>query len=216
MPAIIRAALGDQLGRLLLCDVVLAITVCTLTVHAAVVRLVFAMARDNGLPGAEALAKVPEASRAPTLPAILLGAGAIALLAMHADFPQVVEVMASVAIVWANLAYLFVTAPLLARRLRGEDPRPEGLFHLGRWGLPVNALAVAWGLGVVVNMGYPRPEVYGEPWHRRYIAPLATAALLAVGAAVYGMVVRHRRAGVLEDHTATWPVGGSVEGGGVR
>ena len=42
---------------------------------------------------------------------------------VNANFPQVVEVLASVAIAWANLAYLLVTVPLLVRRLRdGAGP----------------------------------------------------------------------------------------------
>ena len=65
MPAIIKAALGTGWGRLLLLDVVLAITVCTLTVHASAVRLVFAMARDNNLPFSVALARLPERTGLP-------------------------------------------------------------------------------------------------------------------------------------------------------
>ena len=66
MPYVIREVLGGRLGRLLLCDLVLAVTVCTLTVHAAAVRLMFAMARDNNLPFSEPLARVSETSRTPT------------------------------------------------------------------------------------------------------------------------------------------------------
>ena len=187
-------------------DVVLAIAVCTLTVHAAAVRLVFAMARDNGLPGSRSLARMPGSTRTPTLPAILLGLGALAILAANANFPQIVEVMASVAIAWANLAYLFVTVPQLVRRLRDRGDRRtseavEGLFSLGRWGLPVNVLAVVWGVLIVVNVGWPRTEVYGEPWYRRFAAPLATAAMLGAGWACRSRVGR-RGGDVLEDHRA--------------
>ncbi len=205
MATIIREVLGPGWGRLLLLDVALAIAVCTLAVHAAAVRLMFAMARDNGLPGSGALAKMPGSSRTPRLPAVLLGLGALAILAANAGFPRVVEVLASVAIVWANLAYLFVTAPLLARRLRdrarGGRRRREGLFTLGRWGLPVNALAVAWGVLIVLNVGWPRAEVYGDAWYRRYAALLGTAAMLGAGWSCRGWVGR-RRAGVLEEHRA--------------
>jgi urea carboxylase system permease len=205
MPSIIKGALGSGWGRVLLWDVVLAVAVCTLTVHAAAVRLLFSMARDNSLPCSEALARLPESSRTPLLPAVLLGACAVAILLVNLDSPRVVEVMTSVAVAWANLAYLFVTVPLLFRRLRGRSragaPRAEGLFHLGRWGLPVNVLAVAWGVAVVVNVGWPRPEIYGTAWYHRYGAPLATAAMLAAGAGYYGLS-RRGRAGVLEGHRA--------------
>ena len=203
MAAIVQDALGSAWGRLLLADVVLAIAVCTLTVHAAAVRLIFAMARDNGLPGSGSLARMPGSTRTPRLPAVLLGLGALAILLANANLPQIVEVMASVAIVWANLAYLFVTVPQLVRRLRdgAGRRRADGLFHLGRWGLPVNALAVAWGCSIVLNVGWPRAEVYGEAWYRRFAAPLATAAMLGAGWFCRSRVVR-REAGVLEEHRA--------------
>ncbi len=80
MPAIIHGAIGPTWGRLLLADVVLAIVVCTLTVQAAAVRLVFAMARDNSLPWSGALAAVGGSVRSPRLPAHLVGLAAIAIL----------------------------------------------------------------------------------------------------------------------------------------
>jgi urea carboxylase system permease len=208
MAAIIQDALGSVWGQLLLADVVLAIAVCTLTVHAAAVRLIFAMARDNSLPGSGALASMPGSSRTPRLPAVLLGLGALAILIANANFPQIVEVMASVAIVWANLAYLFVTVPLLIRRWRerGRRRRVDGLFHMGRWGLPVNVLAVAWGLMIVVNIAWPRAEVYGEAWYRRFAAPLATVGMLGAGL-LCRMLVGRREVGVLEEHRAPVFVG---------
>lgn len=208
MATIIKGSLGPGWGRLLLVDVALAIAVCTLTVHAAAVRLIFAMARDNNLPFSGALAAMPGSGRTPRLPALLLGGVATALLVANANFPRIVEVMASVAIVWANLAYLLVTAPQLAHRLRGGPsggtPRPDGRFRLGRWGLPINVLAVAWGVLIVVNVGWPRPEVYGPAWYHRFAAPIATAAMLGAGALCYARVGR-RGAGVLEGHRADDP-----------
>ena len=205
MTTVIRDVLGSGWGDVLLADVALAIAVCTLTVHASAVRLVFAMARDNGLPGSGALANLAGSARTPRLPAILLGVGALAILAVNSGLPQVVEVMASVAIAWANLAYLLVTVPQLARRLR--EPRRaapvEGLFSLGRWGLPINALAVAWGVLVIVNVGWPRVEIYGEAWYRRFAAPLATATMLVVGWACRSLVGAGAGGlGVLEGHRA--------------
>lgn len=205
MPYIIKQALGPEIGLVLLCDVAFAVTVCTLTVHASAVRLMFAMARDNNLPCSRALARLPESSRTPVVPALLLGAGALVLLLFNVNFPQVIQVMVSVSIVWANLAYLFVTVPLLVRRLRGGLHRrglhSDGHFTLGRWGLPVNLLAVVWGIAIVTNIGWPRPEVYGEAWYRRYSAPLSTAVMLGAGGLYYGLVRRHRTV-VLDDHRA--------------
>jgi urea carboxylase system permease len=205
MPYIINQVLGSRFGPVLLLDLALAVTVCTLTVHAAAVRLMFSMARDNSLPFSEAFARVPEASRTPTVPAVFLGLLAIGMLVVNLNFPRVIEMLASVSIVWANLAYLLVTAPQLARRIRrireGRNIPPTGYFSLGRWGgLVINLLAVIWGLLVVVNLGWPREEIYGEGL-RRFSAPLVTGAMLAAGAFYYRFYRRHRT-GILEGHRA--------------
>lgn len=202
MPYLIRTVLGERLGPLLLCDLALAITVCSLTVHAAAVRLIFAMARDNNLPFSEALARISETTRTPVAPAVGLGLGAGLLLIVNLNFPRVIEVMAAVAIVWANLAYLLVTAPMLVRRLRRRQPAHPVLgFDLGRLGLPVNALAVLWSTLLIGNLSWPRVEIYGPEPLARFSVPLATALMLVVGGLYYGLVRRHRT-GVLHAHRA--------------
>jgi hypothetical protein len=117
-----------------------------------------------------------------------------------------------VAIVWANLAYLMVSFPLLLARLRGWPPTLEDEargtaagtgrpFALGRWGLGLNIVSVFWGLMVIVNMSWPREEIYGaDPWGR-FAAVLATSGLVAVGAVLY-LAMRQREAGILAGHAA--------------
>ena len=200
LPYVVKDALGGALGTPFLCAVAFAIIVCTLTVHAAAVRLVFAMARDNTLPFARALAHVTAGTRSPALPAVVVGLAAWALLIVNLDFPKVIEVITSLAVVWANLAYLFVTAPMLFARF-ARRPAAAGAFDLGRWGLPVNLAAVAWGSVVAVNVGWPRPEIYGASAPGRYAAAIATGAMLAAGW-VYERVTRSRQPGVVEEHRA--------------
>jgi hypothetical protein len=121
---------------------------------------------------------------------------------VNVGFPYVIEVVVSVAVLWANLAYLFVTSTLLIKRFQGW-PRKGGaglphLFSLGRWGVPVNVLAVLWGVFTVVNIGWPRadPENAGSYYS---LAPLlATAGLLLTGAAYYALVQRHKPRGLEE------------------
>jgi urea carboxylase system permease len=60
---LIKDVLGSDLGTLFLADVILAVFVCALAVHAGTVRLVFAMARDNNLPFARSLGRVPRSCR---------------------------------------------------------------------------------------------------------------------------------------------------------
>ncbi|WP_165074103.1 amino acid permease [Paludisphaera rhizosphaerae] len=208
LPMVMKSVLGPKLGTVFLIEVVFAVSVCALAVHAGTVRLIFAMARDNSLPFAEALAKVTGETRTPIAPAVVTGVLAATVLLANVNAPRLIETFCSVALVWANLAYLMVTGPMLASRLRSRseteeaEPDPAGdRFSLGRWGLPINLAAVAWGVFVVANMSWPRPEIYGDHPIGRYAAALATAGLLSVGAAWYLSVGRFR-AGVRPEHAA--------------
>jgi amino acid transporter len=196
LPYLVRETLGEGLGRVFLCDVVFAITVCVLAVHTGTVRLLFAMARDNNLPFSRSLARVSESTRTPVVPALLTGGLAAGILLANINFARVLSAVTAVSIVWANLAYLLVTGPLLWRRLRGWPARggsgAKGVFALGAWGVPVNVLAVLCSLATAVNMAWPRTEVYGEAWYQRYAAVLLTVTLAAAGGLYYGLVQRHK------------------------
>ncbi len=223
LPFLVKDVLGPELGAFLLIAVIFAVFVCALAVHAASVRLMFAMARDNNLPFAHSLAHVQAWSKAPIVPSIVVGVLAAAILVVNINLPNVIETLCSVAIVWANLAYLLVTMPLLAARLRRgarhtfggtrgdsnpgvataaeHDRLASPYFSLGRWGLPVNAIAVVWGLFVVINIGWPRPEVYGAERWGRFAAPLATLGLIVAGA-LYFLLFQRKRTGILAEHAA--------------
>jgi urea carboxylase system permease len=225
LPFLVKDVLGPTLGAGLLLGVIFAVFVCALAVQAAAVRLIFAMARDNNLPFAHALAHVQARSKAPILPSVVVGVAATTVLFLNINMPHVIETLCSVAIVWANLAYLLVTAPLLMNRLRrpaaragavaasaalrplyqeaGQQPlgKQPQLFSLGRCGFAINAIAVGWGVFVVVNVAWPRTLIYGDqPWGR-LAAPLATLALVVTGACYYWFVQRKRR-GILAEHAA--------------
>jgi hypothetical protein len=107
---------------------------------------------------------------------------------------------------WANLAYLMVTATLLERRLRGWPERDEAgaAFSLGRWGMLVNVLAVAWGVFIVVNIAWPRPAPDDSAWYQSYAAVLLTGAMLVAGGVYYALVQRHKT-GVLAEHQSRPP-----------
>ena len=84
------------------------------------------------------------------------------------------------AIVWANLAYLLVSLPLLFRRLHGwprnlpveaEAAGASGAtrpFALGRWGLILNLVSVCWGLMMIINIEL-------APGRDLRLAPMGTA-----------------------------------------
>ncbi|WP_244255921.1 amino acid permease [Rathayibacter sp. VKM Ac-2760] len=200
---VILQVLGGPLGSVFLGCIVVAITVCALAVHTAGIRLVFAMARDNALPGSTLLARVDPRRRTPVAPAVLIGVLAVLILVVNIGTPEIFTAVTSVAVILIYLAYLLVTVPLLLRRLRGRWPAPDapaGSFSLGRLGLPVNVVAVLWGAAMAVNLAWPRVEVYGDG-PLRFIAVIVVGVVVTAGLAWFRLRGRHHL-GVLPEHVA--------------
>ncbi|MFB9376876.1 APC family permease [Kineococcus gynurae] len=206
---LVLTTVGSGFGLPFLACVVVAVLVCSLAVHTATIRMMFAMARDNNLPAGEALSRISPKFKTPVLPAIVVGVLAVVILVVNVGQPQIFLVLTSLAVGMIYLAYLLVTVPLLVARLRGRWPVPmadgsKAPFTLGRWGLPVNILAVLWGVAMMANLLWPRAEVYNptEPfhWYLQYGALLFIAISVGGGLLYYRLRLRHR-SGVLASHS---------------
>ncbi len=215
LPYIVTARLGDVWGRVFLCIVVISAFVCTLAIQTATTRMIYSMSRDEVLPFAKHLRKV--SGRGATVnAALLVGVLAAVMLLINLGHAGVFTALTSTCIVLLYIAYLCVTGPMLLRRLKGwpkslgeqqdEDGKP--LFSLGRWGLPVNILAVAWGIFMTINLVWPRQAIYdpdGTSPVLQYFG-LIMLGLTAVGGVIAYSVKKHdyRRAiGILpSSHTA--------------
>ncbi len=181
---------------------IFAVFVCALAVHAGSVRLMFAMARDNNLPFAHSLAHVQALVAGPDRP-VRRGRRAgrgdpgrerqpaqrdrDALLGRHrlgqpGVPPGDVAAPAGAAAARRRSRLPSPADSDLPPRAPTTRSRRRPYFSLGRWGLPVNAIAVVWGLFVVVNISWPRAEIYGSGRWGRFAAPLATLGLIVAGA----------------------------------
>lgn len=202
---VVLSTLGSTVGQIVLWCVVIAITVCELAVHTAGIRLAFAMARDNNLPAASLLAKVSPRFQTPVLPAVIIGLVGIGILLINVNQPQIFSVITSIAIIMIYLAYLAVTLPMLVQRLRGNWTPVKGRFSLGRFGLPVNVLAVLWGFAMSLNLAWPRAAVYNatgpQHWYLRWGAFLFIG-VVAIGGFAYYWFVQRKKTGVLAMHAA--------------
>ncbi|MBE4736560.1 MULTISPECIES: amino acid permease [Streptomyces] len=197
---VLTSSLGDGVGRFLLADVVVAITVATLAIQTSACRMLFSMARDGQLPFAGRLAKVNPRTGMPTAPALVVGVLAAALLLLNFASPEAFLAIGTTCIVMLYLAYAMVTGPLLIRRLKGgfpsagTDETGEPLFSLGRWGVPVNALALLYGLFMTVNLAWPRAAVYdpaGGHWWFQWFTVLFLLVTVTAGLA-HRLTHRHR------------------------
>jgi urea carboxylase system permease len=211
LPYVIKSAFGTTTGNVFLWDTALAIFVCCLAVQTATIRMLFSMARDNRLPFGSAVARVSGHRKVPVVPALVTGILTVALLAINVSNQSAFYVITSLAIIMFYLAYLGVTLPMLVRRFRGTWPKKNWgpYFSLGRWGMAVNIVAVAYGVLVVINIGWPRDAIYNAVppahWYWKYAAPLFIGIVVAVGTLYYFMVQAKKPEEVLAEHRAELP-----------
>jgi urea carboxylase system permease len=213
LPYIIKQALGNTAGNVFLIDSAIAITVCTLAVCTACIRMLFSMARDGRLPFGSHIARVSGRAKVPIIPALFVGAMSLILLAINLANQSAFLTLTSVAIIMFYLPYLGVTGSMLRKRLRGEWPRPEHgpYFNLGRWGMAVNVFAVVYGAIIAFEIAWPRAAVYGTKWYFRFGAYEFIGASFIVGCLYYFMVQRHKTDAVLAEHRADTPDPNLVE-----
>ena len=201
---IVEQVMWGPLGKIFLVCIVVAVTVCSLAVHTAAIRLAFAMARDNALPFGEKLARVNAETQTPIVPAVVIGVIAEAILVLNIGQPKIFTVLTSIAVIMIYLAYLMVTGPMLKKRLLGHWPPADlaagGYFTMGRWGTFVNVIAVLWGAGMALNLAWPRAAVYGTPWYNTWGAFVYIAVILGAGLGWYVLRGRHH-IGTLASHT---------------
>ena len=114
---------------------------------------------------------------------------------MHADSVESPVVSGSV----VERAPLLLLVEVVPDEVGGEHVRgtriPTGAIRLGRLGVAVNALAVAWLAFEVVNIAWPRESLAppGAPVYQVWAAPIVLAAI-ALGGLAYLVVARpHRR-----------------------
>ena len=195
--------LGPTWGKIFLADVAVAIFVCCLAIHAMSVRILFAMGRDDNLPGASRLAHVSGTRRVPVFPAVLVGVISIVILAFNIYNQYAFEVIIALGIVFMYLAYLGVTIPLLRKRTEGWPKNlpdaKDGLFALGRWGIATNVIAIIYGASMSINLAWPRTSFYGVKWYQHY-GPLVGITLVVVSGLIlyYGRQQHHGH--VLAEH----------------
>lgn len=229
LPWVLTERLGPVAGRLLLVDVAIAVCVCTLAVQTSGSRMVYSMAREKSLPFHRVLSRVSPRTGAPVITSVVVGAGAALALVVNLGQSAIFTALASLCIAMLYLAYLGVTVPLLVRRVQrwrreaeagvdedgvvDEEGRP--LFTLGRWGIAVNAAAVLYQVLFVVNLAWPRAEIYdltGHTWWLRWSALLFIGLTLVVGVVVHRRNRSREGAGFLQGTAAARSLRDSTDG----
>ncbi|MFF0447903.1 APC family permease [Streptomyces sp. NPDC004609] len=174
---VLEAVFGTAGTKVILGIVLLSFVSCAMSLQAAASRLAYSYGRDEMIVGSRLLRKFSATRRIP--PYSLLIAGAVpAVIVLGAKFSEdSLTKIISFASLGIYLGFQMVVLAALRARLKGW--KPSGAYTLGKWGLPVNAAALVYGLVAIVTMVWPRtPEA---PWYDNYIVLLSGAVVVVTG-----------------------------------
>jgi urea carboxylase system permease len=155
---IIEANFSHPFATIYLLVVSAAIFVCCLSIMAATIRLGFGMARDNNLPFSRHLSKVSPSLHTPLWTCITVAV--IAAIPFIQFSGAGIIAIAATALIY--FSYFLGNLAILRDRLRGW-PRTTAPFKLGKWGVAINLLGLAYGGAMIVNFAWPRAASNPEP-----------------------------------------------------
>jgi amino acid transporter len=145
---VMRAALGDRAGRVALGLAVVAMWFAGLSSVTSASRMLFAFARDGGVPGAHTLRRVHARTGTPVNAITACVLAPMALVAAVAGVSAAVFLaVAALATVALYASYALPIALGALARVRGRWTR-RGPWSYGRAGVPLACAAVAWTLCV--------------------------------------------------------------------
>jgi amino acid transporter len=175
--AVLQTALGAKLGNAMAALASMAMWFCGLSCVTSASRAVYSLARDNGTPFARLFRGV-DAKRGTPGPAIwAIVAASIAAMAWTGAVP----VVTSLSTVALYLAY--VIPVVLAYRDRSWASM--AVWRLGRWGRPVNLMAIVYSVFISAVLMMPPNELAGK----------TLAGVLGILTIVYCLEVRRKYTG---------------------
>jgi len=139
---ILEDVLGPSIEKVFLFFICVSMFCCGLITMATNARLVWAMARDQRLPGHQLLSRIPKATGGPSWATILAAvAPMVPLIAVRSNTDALIDMFTAGTLMPA----ITYTGTVLLYALVGSRLRPEpGYFHLGRWQRLVVTGALAW------------------------------------------------------------------------
>jgi urea carboxylase system permease len=197
---IINANFGNAFSTVFLLVVSAAIFVCCLSIMTSTVRLCFGMSRDNALPASKQLSWVHPKLHTPI--GACLAVGVLAFIPMLEYAGAGIIAIAATGMIY--LSYFIGNLALMRARLRGW-PKAKAPFALGKWGIPLNLLALAWGGGMLINFAWPRAATNPRPaseapaldfhWHWLNTKPVFWTVVIGIAliGAVYFTLVQRRK-----------------------
>jgi amino acid transporter len=150
IPATLTANLGSFGAKAFLVAAFVAVSSTSIATLAAIVRMMYGMARDNQLPGSRYLTRL--ASNGEPVICIIVAA---VLSMVPLLFVQQIPVLIAAITFMILIPYFLVLAALIRKRLGGW-PTSDAPFKLGAWGMPLAIVGIVWVAFVAIDAAWPR------------------------------------------------------------
>jgi amino acid transporter len=174
---VLNEAFGPVGAKIILFIVLLSFLSCAMSLQAAASRLAYSYGRDDMIMGSSLLKKFSPTRHVPPY-ALILAAIIPAIIVIGSKIStDAITKIISFAAFGIYLGFQMVVLAALRARLKGWVP--SGKYTLGRWGVPVNIAALAYGITAMINMAWPRTP--DAPWYDNWIVALSAAVVVIVG-----------------------------------
>ena len=156
--AAVEGALGTAWGRAMLWMVTIAMWFCGLSSITANSRMIYAFARDGGMPFSRIWATVNRKYRTPVA-AIWLSVIVAFLVAVYSGAYPVIT---SISVVSLYASYVLPIVLKLYKHSKGEWKQENfGPWNMGALSVPINVISVAWGVVITVLFIVPPNQMAG-------------------------------------------------------
>ncbi len=150
---ILTENLGAGLGGLFGGAIAIAMSFCGLSSVASAGRMLFAFARDDGMPGSGWLKKVSHKYRTPanSLIAMVVGAFVLSVVAFMAGGGTAIVIVTAISTIFLYAAYgITIYLGLTTREWLNHR-----VWSLGRWSRPIAMIAVFWVVVLMILFSFP-------------------------------------------------------------
>ncbi len=186
---ILKANFGRLGAKLVIAVVMVSFLSCILSLQAAASRVLFAYGRDGMIFGSKALMRISASANVPCVALVVAGAVPGAIILLSPFLADAIATIISFATAGIYLAFQMVVIAALYARSRGW--RPGGAFSLGAWGMPLNLVALVYGVGALADMIWPRSP--DQPWYVNDGMIVTIIGVCGLGGAIMAVFRSHDR-----------------------
>lgn len=175
--ATLIAAVGPLGFRAVILIVLVSFFSCLLSLQAAASRLLFAYGRDQMIVGSRFLSRISPHTHVPVLSLAVVGLVPALMALAGLWLAHAIATIISFAAAGIYIAFQMIVLGALVARAKGW--KPAGAFRLGAWAVPVNLVALLFGVSAIIDMLWPRSPQ--DPWYSNYGMLVGTAVVVLSG-----------------------------------